>query len=85
MRRRRRPLVGYSPRAGGAVCRDAARDGALALSPGGRRRDRGAARAPLAEAAAAALTERAAREALAVVTASYEYHGGFRLRTLRSA
>jgi peptide/nickel transport system ATP-binding protein len=25
---------------------------------------------------------RAAREALGVVTASYEYHGGFRLRTL---
>jgi hypothetical protein len=27
---------------------------------------------------------RAAREALGVVTASYEYHGGFRLRTLAS-
>jgi hypothetical protein len=30
----------------------------------------------------AGLDERAARDALAVVTASYEYHGGFRLRTL---
>jgi hypothetical protein len=28
------------------------------------------------------LSERARREALRVVTASYEYHGGFRLRTL---
>ena len=37
---------------------------------------------PLAEAAAAGLTERGAREALGVITASYEYHGGFRLRTL---
>jgi hypothetical protein len=28
------------------------------------------------------LTGRGAREALGVITASYEYHGGFRLRTL---
>jgi hypothetical protein len=28
------------------------------------------------------LNERSARDALRVVTASYEYHGGFRLRTL---
>ena len=28
------------------------------------------------------LTERATRDALRVITASYEYHGGFRLRTL---
>ena len=40
---------------------------------------------PLADAAAAGLTDRGAREALAVITASYEFHGGFRLRTLRSA
>jgi len=37
---------------------------------------------PLAEAHAAGLTDRAVRDALRVVTASYEYHGGFRLRTL---
>ena len=36
----------------------------------------------LADADAAGLTERGAREALAVVTASYEHQGGFRLRTL---
>jgi hypothetical protein len=34
---------------------------------------------PLAD---AAISKRAAREALRVITSSYEYHGGFRLRTL---
>jgi hypothetical protein len=28
------------------------------------------------------LSERARREALRVITSSYEFHGGFRLRTL---
>ena len=37
---------------------------------------------PLADAAPLGLSERARRDALRVVTASYEYHGGFRLRTL---
>ena len=37
---------------------------------------------PLAAAHDAGLADRGAREALALVTASYEYHGGFRLRTL---
>ena len=32
----------------------------------------------------AGLTERGAREVLAVITSSYEEHGGFRLRTLRA-
>jgi hypothetical protein len=41
-------------------------------------------RRPLAEAREAGLTERGGREALGVITASYEYHGGFRLRTLAS-
>jgi hypothetical protein len=41
---------------------------------------------PLADAVALGLSGRAQRDALRVVTASYEYHGGFRLRTLsRSA
>ena len=39
-------------------------------------------RTPLAGAAAAGLTGRAAREALTVIASSYEYHGGFRLKTL---
>jgi len=37
---------------------------------------------PLADAVPLGLTERARRDALRVITASYEYHGGFRLRTL---
>ena len=37
---------------------------------------------PLAEAHALPLGERAARDALSVVVSSYEFHGGFRLKTL---
>ena len=75
------PLAAYSPRAGGAVC-DTCRDGALALSPEGLAGMDALLRRPLAEAAAVGLSERAARDCLAVVSGSYEYHGGFRLRTL---
>jgi DNA repair protein RecO (recombination protein O) len=75
------PLVGYSPRAGGAVCRACA-SGAMPLSPAGIDGIERLLREPLADAHGAALTDRAARDALGVVTASYEHHGGFRLRTL---
>ena len=75
------PFVGYSARAGGAVCRDCASE-SLDLSPAGLAAVDGLLRRPLDEAAGAVSSERAAREALGVVTASYEYHGGFRLRTL---
>ncbi|HWG57370.1 MAG TPA: DNA repair protein RecO [Gaiellaceae bacterium] len=74
-------LVGYLPAAGGAVCR-ACGTGALALSPEGLRGIRALVGSPLAEAGAAGLTDRGARDALAVVTASYEHQGGFRLRSL---
>jgi hypothetical protein len=37
---------------------------------------------PLADAHAAGLSDRARRDALSVVSSSYEEHGGFRLRTL---
>ena len=37
---------------------------------------------PLSEAHGLGLGERAVRDTLAVVIASYEFHGGFRLRTL---
>ena len=77
-------LAGYSPRAGGAVCRTCG-DGALTLSAAGRVSIESLLNRPLAEAHGAGLSERDAREALAVITASYEEHGGFRLRTLRSA
>jgi DNA repair protein RecO (recombination protein O) len=76
-------LVGYSTRAGGAVCgRCAAATEALALAPGGIAGIEALLARPLAEAAGVGLSERARRDALRVVTASYEYHGGFRLRTL---
>jgi DNA repair protein RecO (recombination protein O) len=74
-------LVGYSPKAGGAVCAGCSA-GALALTPNGLDGMEELLRRPLAEAASAGLSERGAREALAVVTASYEFHGGFRLKTL---
>jgi DNA repair protein RecO (recombination protein O) len=80
------PLFGYSPRAGGAVCRACASAAqARALSPEGIAGIEALLTRPLAEAGDAGLRERAARDALAVITASYEYHGGFRLRTLKSA
>jgi len=73
-------LVGYSPRAGGAVCRAcAALTEALALSPAGIGAIERLLATPLAD---AAIADRAARDALRLVQASYEYHGGFRLRTL---
>jgi DNA repair protein RecO (recombination protein O) len=76
-------LVGYSPRAGGAVCGGCAGQAeALALSADGIRGIEALLARPLADAGAVGLTERGARDALRVVTASYEYHGGFRLRTL---
>ncbi len=78
------PLVGYSARAGGAVCRECATD-ALSLSPAGIGGIEGLLTRPLADAAAVGLTDRSARDALAVITAAYEYFGNFRLRTLRSA
>ena len=77
------PLVGYSARAGGAVCRGCA-DGALALSPAGIAAIESMLGRPLAD-AADGMTDRSARDALAVITAAYEYFGSFRLRALRSA
>jgi DNA repair protein RecO (recombination protein O) len=75
------PLVGFSPKAGGAVCAGCA-PGALALSPHGLHGMEELLRRPLADASSAGLSPRGAREALAVVTSSYEFHGGFRLKTL---
>jgi len=74
-------LVGYSPQAGGAVCRVCA-DGARRLGPATFAAIEGLLRRPLAEAGDVAVGEREARETLGLVTASYEFHGGFRLRTL---
>jgi DNA repair protein RecO (recombination protein O) len=75
------PFAGYSARSGGVVCQNCA-GGSLALSAAGFAGLEGLLRHPLAEAGVVGLTERAARDCLSVVTASYEEHGGFRLRTL---
>jgi DNA repair protein RecO (recombination protein O) len=76
-------LAGYSPRAGGAVCRACApRAEALALSAEGIVGVEALLSSPLADAATLGLSERSTRDALRIVTASYEYNGGFRLRTL---
>lgn len=74
-------LVGYNARAGGAVCRTHARD-ALRLSPDGLAGVEYLLSSPLADARAQNLSLRACRDALMVVTSTYEEHGGFRLRTL---
>jgi DNA repair protein RecO (recombination protein O) len=72
------PLIGYSPQAGGAVCERCGAD-SLPLSDEGIRGIEGLLGSPLAE---AEIAKRPAREALRVITSSYEYHGGFRLRTV---
>jgi len=56
--------------------------GSLAVSAEGFEAVRGFLERPLAEAAAPALTARGLRECLSMIESSYEYHGGFRLRTL---
>ena len=77
------PLVGYSTRAGGAVCAPCARSTeAITVAADGIAGIETFLARPLAEAVSLGLSERALRDALRVVTASYEYHGGFRLRTL---
>ena len=77
------PLVGYSTRAGGAVCAGCApTTDALALAGESLAGVERLLARPLADAAGLGLSERARREALRVITASYEFHGGFRLRTL---
>jgi DNA repair protein RecO (recombination protein O) len=75
------PLAAFSARAGGAVC-SACSEGALPLSPGTLALAAAYLRRPLADAAEAPAGERTAREVLRVLQASYEYHGGFRMRTL---
>jgi DNA repair protein RecO (recombination protein O) len=77
------PLSGYSARAGGTVCAGCSA-GALVLSADGLSGMDVLLHSPLADAGSSGLTERGAREVLAVITSSYEEHGGFRLRTLQA-
>ncbi len=74
-------LAGYLPAAGGAVC-ESCGAGAIRLSSGGLRGISALLRAPIADAAGLGLTDRETRDALAVVAASYEFQGGFRLATV---
>ena len=74
-------LVGFSARAGGAVCREHTA-GAFSVSPEGLAGIEQLLSVPLADAVAAGLADRARREVLAVVTSCYEEHGGFRLRSV---
>jgi DNA repair protein RecO (recombination protein O) len=76
-----KPLVGFSAQAGGGVCAECG-SGSLAVSADGFEAVRGFLERPLAEAAAPAMTARGLRECLSMIESSYEYHGGFRLRTL---
>ena len=75
-------LVGYSPRAGGAVCPGCRDETTLSLAPESLGGIETLLRRPLADARAAGLNARAGRDALSVINASHEFHGGFRLRTL---
>jgi len=75
-------LLGYLPRAGGAVCAACALPETVHLSPEGLRGIHALLTHPLADAHGLALGERALRDTLNVVVAAYEFHGGFRLRTL---
>jgi DNA repair protein RecO (recombination protein O) len=76
-----RPLVGFSPQAGGGVCAECS-SGSLAVSSEGFEAVRGFLERPLAEASTPTPTGRGLRECLSMIESSYEYHGGFRLRTL---
>jgi DNA repair protein RecO (recombination protein O) len=76
-------LVGYSAAAGGAVCeRCAVDEGAFRLRPGSLEAVAALVERPLA---AGALPPAAAADAVRVVESTYEYHGGFRLRTLQAS
>jgi DNA repair protein RecO (recombination protein O) len=77
-------LAGYSPKAGGAVCQTCANGATHPLSRDGLLGIESLLGRPLAEARRAGLTAKGATEALGVIAASYEYHGGFRLRTLNA-
>jgi DNA repair protein RecO (recombination protein O) len=76
-----RPLIGFSAQAGGAVCAECGVN-ALQVSPEGFEAIRGYVEHALAEAGEVQASVRARTECLRVIESSYEYHGGFRLRTL---
>ena len=76
-----RALVAFSARAGGGVCAECGTD-ALPVSADGFGAIRALVERPLAGARENAAGGRGLRDVLRVIETSYEYHGGFRLRTL---
>jgi DNA repair protein RecO (recombination protein O) len=74
-------LVGFSAAAGGGVCMSC-EAGSIPVAPEGFGAIRSLLEQPLSDAVTAGIGERGRRDALKVVESSYEYHGGFRLRTL---
>lgn len=74
-------LVAFQPASGGVVC-TACDHGGIGLSPDGSNAIAALLGTPIADAPRLGIGDRAARDVLAVVTSSYEHHGGFRLRTL---
>jgi DNA repair protein RecO (recombination protein O) len=76
-----KPLVGFSARAGGAVCDDCSL-AAVPVTESGFLGIRALLEQPLAGTRGLGLGDDALRQCLRVITASYEEHGGFRLRTL---
>ena len=78
------PLVGFSPKAGGGVCATC-EAGSIPIAPEGFEAIRGLLERPLAEAAGTGISERGRRDAQSVIEGSYEYHGGFRLKTAQRA
>ena len=75
------PLVGFSAQAGGGVCAPCA-GGSVPISRDGFDGIRGLLERPLAGSADAAIAAAGLRECLRVIESSYEYHGGFRMKTL---
>jgi DNA repair protein RecO (recombination protein O) len=75
------PLVGFSAPAGGGVC-SRCEAGATAVTADTFAGVRALLERPLVESGAVQLGARNARESLRMIESLYEYHGGFRLRTL---
>ena len=84
LRRVRRRTTSSSPscRRRAAPCARRATAGASGSHPRGAEPCSSSSARPIADALALEIGDRAARDVLAVVTSSYEHHGGFRLRTL---
>ena len=78
------PLVGFSAAAGGGVCASC-RAGSVPLAAEAFQAIAGLLERPLSDAEKAAGSERARRDALRAIESLYEFHGGFRLKTLARA